>query len=55
MDVIAAHQHGSENVVASMGTALTERQVRLLQRSRVRSCWRWTPTLPEGPAIARGA
>jgi DNA primase len=33
MDVIAAHQHGSENVVASMGTALTERQVRLLRRS----------------------
>ena len=33
MDVIAAHQHGFENVVASMGTALTERQVRLLRRS----------------------
>jgi DNA primase len=33
MDVIAAHQHGHENVVASMGTALTERQVRLLRRS----------------------
>jgi DNA primase len=32
MDVIAAHQHGSENVVASMGTALTERQVRLLKK-----------------------
>ena len=32
MDVIAAHQHGFENVVASMGTALTERQVRLLKR-----------------------
>ena len=27
MDVIAAHQHGFVNVVASMGTALTERQV----------------------------
>jgi DNA primase len=33
MDAIAAHQHGSDNVVASMGTALTERQVRLLRRS----------------------
>jgi DNA primase len=33
MDVIAAHQHGFDNVVASMGTALTERQVRLLRRS----------------------
>jgi len=32
-DVIAAHQHGYDNVVASMGTALTERQVRLLRRS----------------------
>lgn len=33
MDVIAAHQHGFKNVVASMGTALTERQVRTLKRS----------------------
>jgi DNA primase len=32
MDVIAAHQHGYKNVVASMGTALTERQAALLQR-----------------------
>ena len=32
MDVIAAHQHGFTNVVASMGTALTEWQVRLLKR-----------------------
>jgi len=32
MDAIAAHQHGFANVVASMGTALTERQVRLLRR-----------------------
>ncbi|TMB69328.1 MAG: DNA primase [Chloroflexi bacterium] len=33
MDAIAAHQHGFDNVVASMGTALTERQVRLLRRT----------------------
>ncbi|HZP27067.1 MAG TPA: DNA primase [Dehalococcoidia bacterium] len=32
MDVIAAHQHGFANVVATMGTALTERQVRVLKR-----------------------
>ena len=32
MDVIAAHQYGFRNVVASMGTALTERQAALLQR-----------------------
>ena len=32
MDVIAAHQHGFRNVVASMGTALTDRQVALAER-----------------------
>lgn len=32
MDAIAAHQNGFDNVVAPMGTALTERQVRLLKR-----------------------
>jgi DNA primase len=32
MDVIAAHQGGFDNVVATMGTSLTERQVRLLKR-----------------------
>ena len=31
MDVIAAHQHGQLNVVASMGTALTEAQVGLIK------------------------
>ena len=31
MDVIAAHQYGFNNVVASMGTALTEHQVALLR------------------------
>ncbi len=30
MDAIAAHQHGFSNVVASMGTALTEQQVGLV-------------------------
>lgn len=32
MDCIAAHQFGYENVVASMGTALTESQVQLVKR-----------------------
>jgi DNA primase len=32
MDVIMAHQHGIRNVVASMGTALTETQLRTLAR-----------------------
>ena len=31
MDVIAAHQHGQLNAVASMGTSLTEAQVRLIK------------------------
>lgn len=32
MDVLAAHQFGETNVVASMGTALTERQLKQLKR-----------------------
>ena len=32
MDAIAAHQHGFSNVVASMGTALTQQQVSLIRR-----------------------
>lgn len=32
MDVLSAHQHGFANVVATMGTALTEQQLRRLKR-----------------------
>jgi DNA primase len=32
MDAIAAHQHGISNVVATLGTAITERHVALLKR-----------------------
>jgi DNA primase len=32
MDVLMAHQHGINNVVAQMGTALTEAQLKLLKR-----------------------
>ncbi len=32
MDVIVAHQYGFENVVASLGTALTERQVGIIKK-----------------------
>jgi DNA primase len=32
MDVIAAHQHGIRNVVATLGTALTEKHVQILKR-----------------------
>ncbi len=36
MDVLMAHQHGINNVVAQMGTALTEEQLKLLKRSTQR-------------------
>ena len=32
MDVIALHQRGIQNVVAAMGTSLTDRQIRTLKR-----------------------
>jgi len=32
MDVLMAHQYGRGNVVASMGTALTEKQVRIIKK-----------------------
>ena len=32
MDVLMAHQHGINNIVAQMGTALTEAQLKLLKR-----------------------
>ncbi|MEE8413946.1 MAG: DNA primase, partial [Dehalococcoidales bacterium] len=32
MDVITAHQHGFQNVVAAMGTSITERQISVLKR-----------------------
>jgi DNA primase len=32
MDVLMAHQYGRSNVVASMGTALTEKQVRVIKK-----------------------
>ncbi|MCI0850053.1 MAG: DNA primase, partial [Chloroflexi bacterium] len=34
MDVIAAHQFGIEHTVAAMGTALTEAQIRVLERRK---------------------
>ncbi|MDH7485222.1 MAG: DNA primase [Anaerolineae bacterium] len=36
MDVLSAHQHGFANVVATMGTALTEQQLRRLKRDTSR-------------------
>lgn len=38
MDVIACHQAGIRNVVASMGTSITEKQMAILQRYTQRIC-----------------
>ena len=46
MDVIAAHQFGYRNVVASMGTAVTESQLGLLKRHTTRVVLAWMPTRP---------
>jgi len=32
LDVITAHQHGFDNVIASMGTAVTEKQINILKK-----------------------
>ena len=32
MDVLMAHQYGRKNVIASMGTALTEKQIRVIKK-----------------------
>ena len=37
MDVITAHQNGFNNVVASMGTSVTERQVTTLKKLRIKN------------------
>ncbi len=54
MDAIAAHQHGFDNVVASMGTALTERQVRLLKRLARRIVLALDADAAGGEAAVRG-
>ncbi|HEY8477651.1 MAG TPA: DNA primase, partial [Chloroflexota bacterium] len=38
MDVLAAHQHGFTNVVASLGTSVTPRQLELLRRTASEVC-----------------
>ena len=47
MDVIAAHQHGYTNVVASMGTALTENQVSQLKSLATNFVLALDPTPPD--------
>jgi len=50
MDAVAAHQEGFNNVVASMGTALTENQVAEIRRLTKDV----TMALDDGPGRRRG-
>ena len=54
MDAIAAHQHGFDNVVAQMGTALTERQVRLVKKLAPRIVLALDADTAGGQAMVRG-
>jgi DNA primase len=54
MDVMQAHQAGFANVVAQMGTALTEAQLRLLQRSTKRLVLALDPDAAGVQATLRG-
>ncbi|MBI2858633.1 MAG: DNA primase [Chloroflexi bacterium] len=54
MDVIMAHQHGFGNVVASMGTALTERQMSVLKRLTCRIALALDPDVAGAEATLRG-
>jgi len=54
MDVLTAHQHGFANVVASMGTALTEAQLKLLKRFSKRFALALDADLAGSEATLRG-
>ncbi len=54
MDVLAAHQYGFENVVASMGTALTEQQVAVFLGSAKKLVLALDPDNAGGEATFRG-
>ncbi|MDI6858040.1 MAG: DNA primase [Dehalococcoidia bacterium] len=54
MDVIAAHQHDNRNVVASMGTALTERQVAFLRQLTENFVLAFDPDVAGQAASERG-
>ncbi len=54
MDVMQAHQAGFANVVAQMGTALTEAQLRLLQRATKRLVLALDPDAAGVQATLRG-
>ncbi len=54
MDVIGAHQAGFKNVVASLGTALTEKQLGLLKRLTTRYALALDPDAAGEEATKRG-
>ncbi|HZK66636.1 MAG TPA: DNA primase, partial [Chloroflexota bacterium] len=54
MDAIMAHQHGFRNVVASMGTAVTDRQMAQLKRLATDLCFALDPDTAGQEATARG-
>ena len=54
MDVIQAHQHGACNVVAAMGTALTETQVKTLRKYARAIVLALDPDTAGGHATLRG-
>jgi DNA primase len=54
MDVIAAHQYGESNVVASMGTALTEKQIKILKGLTSRLAFALDPDVAGNAATVRG-
>jgi len=53
-DALMAHQHGFRNVVASLGTAVTERQISLLRRWATELCFALDPDTAGQEATARG-
>lgn len=54
MDVISLHQHGVENAVASLGTALTSQQVRLMSRFAKRAVYAYDGDAAGQNAMLRG-
>jgi len=54
IDALMAHQHGFRNVVASLGTAVTERQISQLKRLASELCFALDPDTAGQEATARG-
>jgi len=54
MDVLLAHQYGRRNVVASMGTALTDKQIRVLKKLTKRLVLALDPDAAGEQATLRG-